>query len=62
MKRHRESQISLLLIAEAHLEALVVEVHHVEQRRRRAVVEIRPATGESAQYRALEAAHPSTSP
>src|SRR5205823_11541172 len=50
-------KIMLLLLGEAQVEPLAVEVHGVGQRGRRAVVEVRRAAGEPTQDRALEAAH-----
>src|SRR5262245_57324055 len=49
-------QILLLLIGKADAEALVVEVHRVHQRRRRAVVEIGRARRQAAQDRSFQLA------
>src|SRR6266404_4425239 len=48
-------QIILLRLGEAQVEPLVVEVHGVGQRGRRAIVEVRRPPGQPAQDRSLEA-------
>src|SRR3974390_1534979 len=47
-------EIFLLLLCESDVEALVIEVHHVEQSRRRAVMKVGRPPGESAQDGPLE--------
>jgi hypothetical protein len=49
-------QVLLLLVCETDVEALVVEVHRVEQRGRRTVVEIGRACGQSPQNGPLDLA------
>ena len=46
-------QVRLLLIGEADSEALIVEIHHVVERRGRAVVKVRRARRQCAQDRSL---------
>ena len=46
---HERNEIGLLLRAQADVEAAVVELHHLRQRRRKPVVEVRRTRGQAPQ-------------